>query len=208
MAVPSPHKNSGIKVLGRRMLRFTELELQHIGISVLVLAFALSGIGFTPLEEVPLQLIVVAVPLAAGFLAHELAHKYAAGTYGYFSVYRMWPIGLLMGLVIGLASGGKFLFLAPGAVVILAPFFTVRQSGVIAISGPLTNIALAAAFYPLVHLPGWIGLMGFWGARVNLWLAFFNLLPFPPLDGAKVFLWKPVVWVIVEASLLIPMVLM
>jgi Zn-dependent protease len=35
------------------------------------------------------------------------------------------------------------------------------------------------------------------GARLNLWLAAFNLLPFPPLDGFKVFSWKPAVWALV-----------
>lgn len=190
------------------MLRFTELELRHIGISVLVLAFALSGIGFLPPEKVGFRLVAVVIPLAAGFLTHEFAHKYAASRYGYFSVYRMWTLGLLMGLVMGLASGGRFLFLAPGAVVILAPFFTHRQSGIIALSGPLTNLALAGAFYPLGHLPGLIGDIGYFGARVNLWLAFFNLLPFPPLDGSKVFLWKPAAWVAVEIPVLVFMVLL
>jgi Zn-dependent protease len=189
------------------MLKFTELELRHIGISVLVLAFALSGVGFIPLEEVGLRLIVVALPLAAGFIAHELAHKYAASRYGYFSVYRMWSMGLLMALLAGLATGGRILFAAPGAVVILTAFLTPRQSGLIALAGPLTNLALAVVFFSLVHLPGWVGLMGLLGARVNLFLAFFNLLPFPPLDGSKVFSWEPAAWAAVEIPLFALMVL-
>jgi Zn-dependent protease len=180
------------------VLKFTELELRHIGISVLVLALALSGLGFRPLEEVGLRLTAIALPLVVGFIAHELAHKYAAGRYGYFSVYRMWSLGLLMALLAGLATGGRILFAAPGAVMILTAFLTPRQNGLIALAGPLTNLVLAFAFLPLAYLPGWVGLAGFWGARVNSFLAFFNLLPFPPLDGSKVFLWKPAAWVAVE----------
>ncbi|WP_211259700.1 site-2 protease family protein, partial [Thermococcus celericrescens] len=33
-------------------------------------------------------------------------------------------------------------------------------------------------------------------ATVNLWLAFFNLLPFPPLDGSKVVRWNAGYWAV------------
>ena len=29
---------------------------------------------------------------------------------------------------------------------------------------------------------------------VNLWLAIFNMLPIPPLDGSKVLSWNKVIW--------------
>jgi Zn-dependent protease len=103
-----------------------------------------------------------------------------------------------MALLAGLATGGRILFAAPGAVVILTAFLTPRQNGLIALAGPLTNLVLAVAFLPFAYLPGWVGSVGLWGARVNSFLAFFNLLPFPPLDGSKVFLWKPAAWVAVE----------
>jgi Zn-dependent protease len=35
------------------------------------------------------------------------------------------------------------------------------------------------------------------GFSLNLWLAAFNLLPFGPMDGAKVFKWNPLVWGII-----------
>jgi Zn-dependent protease len=31
---------------------------------------------------------------------------------------------------------------------------------------------------------------------INSWLAFFNLLPLPPLDGSKVIVWKWQVWLL------------
>ncbi len=184
------------------MVRFTETELRHILISVLVLAVAVSGIGFLPLEGVGSRFAAISIPLALGFIAHELAHKYVANRYGYFAVYRMWTLGLAFALLIGLASGGGFIFAAPGAVVILSPFFTRRQSGLIGLAGPATNIAIAGCFFPLMYLPGVVSEIGFWGVRINLWLAFFNLLPIPPFDGEKVFSWKPVIWAAIEMPLL------
>lgn len=189
------------------MVSFTEIELRHISISVLALVIAVSGIGFLPLEDVGYRIAVTSIPLALGFTAHELVHKFVAIRYGYFAVYRMWTMGLAFALLIGLASGGKLLFAAPGAVMILSPYFTRRQSGIIGLAGPATNIAIASCFFPLSYLSGLIGDIGVWGTLINLWLAFFNLLPFPPLDGGKVFSWSPAAWVAIEVPLLVSIVM-
>jgi Zn-dependent protease len=37
---------------------------------------------------------------------------------------------------------------------------------------------------------------------VNLWLAIFNMLPIPPLDGSKVFSWDKRIWTILFAVLI------
>ncbi len=96
-----------------------------------------------------------------------------------------------MALLIGIASSGRFLFAAPGAVVIQATSATQEQHGKISLAGPLTNLGLAALFFPLQSFSGILGLMGAFGVIINLWLALFNLLPVPPLDGSKLFRWKP-----------------
>ncbi|MCK4405684.1 MAG: hypothetical protein KAV43_04175, partial [Hadesarchaea archaeon] len=111
-------------------------------------------------------------------------------------------------LLVGLASGGRFLFAAPGAVMILSPYFTRHQGGLIGLAGPATNIAIAGCFFPLSYFSGLIGDIGLWGALINLWLAFFNLLPFPPLDGEKVFSWSPAAWVAIEVPLLVSIVML
>lgn len=68
------------------MVRFTEIELRHISISVLALVIAVSGIGFLPLEDVGYRIAVISIPLALGFTTHELAHKFVAVRYGYFGL--------------------------------------------------------------------------------------------------------------------------
>ena len=100
------------------------------------MAVAISGIGFRPISEVIERLAVVVFPLLVGFLAHEFAHKWMAARFGFFSAYRAWGLGLGLALVAGLVSGGRIVFAAPGAVVILAPFLTVKQGGLISLAGP------------------------------------------------------------------------
>ncbi|KXA99561.1 hypothetical protein AKJ47_00035 [candidate division MSBL1 archaeon SCGC-AAA261G05] len=185
------------------MLRFTRSELSHIAISILVLTIAVSGIGpnWPGLTAIGRNIAAVSLPLVAGFFAHEISHKYTAIRYGYWSVYRMWPLGLLIALIFGIISSGRVLFAAPGAVMILTPHITRKENGLISLAGPLANIVVAIAFYPLTYVGGLVGLMGSFGVFVNLWLAFFNLLPIGPLDGSKLIQWNPMVWIGLEVVL-------
>ena len=185
------------------MVRFLRTEVHHILISVLVLAVAISGLGprWLGFERIARNLVAVSIPLTIGFTAHELAHKFTAMKYGYFAIYRMWVPGLLLALLIGFLTNGRGLFAAPGAVVILAPYSTMRESGLIGLAGPLTNVVIGCCFLPLVYIGGFVGVMGAMGATINFFLAFFNMLPIPPFDGSKVIAWNPAVWIAVEAPL-------
>lgn len=63
-----------------------------------------------------------------------------------------------------------------------------RDSGLTALAGPLSNILIAIVFsliFHLIKLPS-IQYIVYFVVFMNLILAFFNLIPFPPLDGSKV----------------------
>lgn len=76
---------------------------------------------------------------------------------------------------------------------IQATNITQEENGKISLVGPLTNLGLVALFFPLLMFGGILGNIGYFGVYINLLLAFINLLPFPPLDGVKLFRWRPVV---------------
>jgi Zn-dependent protease len=65
----------------------------------------------------------------------------------------------------------------------------------IAIAGPLTSLALAAAFFGLwqldQHVP-YLAAPSLWLARINFLLATFNMIPGFPLDGGRIL--RSVVW--------------
>jgi Zn-dependent protease len=58
----------------------------------------------------------------------------------------------------------------------------------VAVAGPVTNIALAFIYSRLYVWPPLSGLSHIcaWGVMLNLTLAVFNMVPIPPLDGSRV----------------------
>jgi Zn-dependent protease len=144
------------------------------------------------------------IAVGLGFLLHELMHRTIARSFACHAEYRMWPLGLLLALALALASGGSLIFAAPGAVYIVplaySPYISVEQlrrvNGLIALAGPMANLVLALVFYLLrgLSLHPFLQFTAMIGFQVNIWLAAFNLLPIPPLDGFSVVKWSPIAW--------------
>ena len=128
-----------------------------------------------------------------GFLLHELAHKFVAQHYGCAAEFRAWD--QLLYLAVGLAVFIGFIFAAPGAVMI-SGMITRKENGLISAAGPATNYILAMLFLGLLYLlPQWTNVFAT-GFSINIWLGLFNLIPFGPLDGRKVFDWNKGVWTV------------
>lgn len=161
------------------------------------LAFAIFSSGgqvfaFTFLSS----LLIAAVTCGIGFLLHELAHRAVARNYGaeaHFVANDGW---LLISILIAFVG----LFIAAPGAVWHSGYLTKRQSGLIALAGPATNMVLAVAFLAIGLAAGFSGLPDFWlrvgwvGYYINAWLGLFNMIPAGPFDGAKVIAWSPVVF--------------
>lgn len=174
-------------------MKFSKIELRDLVLSVLVLSLV-----FGRFDIPSLPVITVVVVLA--FVLHELGHKFVAQKYGCTAEYRMWPIGLFLGIVTALIGG--FVFAAPGAVMI-SPYsrdkfaFRVahlreREIGLIGFAGPVINLAIGFASLALLLLNH--SSIFFTISQISFFLALFNLLPFGPLDGRKVIDWNKYIW--------------
>ncbi len=166
-------------------------EALHIAISLVTIAYAFSIVWG---NEYSLPAIIVTV--GAGFVLHELAHRAVAKHYGAQAHYEAWTWGLLLALLMALTFG--FVFAAPGAVYIYGRRLTQEQDGLIALAGPLTNLVLALLFILLMPALGSVATLG---AKVNLFLGFFNLIPIFPMDGQKVYAWSKPAWLAAFAAL-------
>tara|TARA_B100001559_G_scaffold139067_1_gene116830 strand:+ start:2075 stop:2971 length:897 start_codon:yes stop_codon:yes gene_type:complete len=159
-----------------------------------------------------LSMPVMLIAVGPAFLLHEIGHKIVAKKYGCWAEFRVDPSGLKFGIAFVALTG--FLFMAPGAVMV-AGLVTRRQNGHIAIAGPAVNFGLFLIGIPLggiilgltgatesaayleagaINLKAMIYDVVFWWVAANLGLGFFNMIPFGPLDGAKIKDWSEPVW--------------
>ena len=125
-----------------------------------------------------------------GFTLHEIAHKLMAQSLGARSEFRMWSKGLQFALFMRIIGGP--VFIAPGATYWAKYNASIEDHGKVSLAGPATNIILALIFMGAAFLHPVMLL----GAYVNLQLAFFNLIPFGPLDGADLLRWKWPIWAV------------
>lgn len=182
-------------------IRFTSHEVINLIVAFIVISLGFSiattGRNFNSLTVV---LPIVMVGAGLGFILHEIGHKISAIHYGYWAEFKMWPTGLIISLI---SSFAGILIAMPGAVNIYGNL-NERENGVISICGPLVNLILAVLFIIISHIywptdlytNGIIYLICNFGYQINAYLAFFNLLPIGILDGAKVFRWNPIVWIV------------
>ena len=195
---------------GYRQSRFSKRELGDIAIAVIVLSLALTilykrgaiitylGDEFGSAAKWIVLFGICLLLVVFSFLLHEFGHKFTAQNFGMRSEFRIFPTGLFITL---LTSVLGFLFAAPGAVYIEGNP-TRKENGIISIAGPAVNILLT-----LVGIAGCLAFNGggvvviffYLLAYLNAFLAVFNLLPIPPLDGSKIWEWSMPVYIVAIA---------
>ncbi|MDD3976246.1 MAG: hypothetical protein PHN22_03745 [Candidatus ainarchaeum sp.] len=132
----------------------------------------------------------------SSFILHELAHKYTAIYFGAKAQFMMWKKSLLFSIILAFILG--FVFVAPGAVYIFGKRLSLKEDGIVSLAGPITNILIGFIFV-LLAMFGITGAVISYGIFINFWIAFFNLIPFGPLDGKKILQWNPIIWIIMTA---------
>ena len=189
------------------MFKFTASEVRDLIIAFIVISLCFAIVnGGRDVNAILSILPIVMVGVGAGFILHELGHKFVSMKYGYWAEFKLWPQGLLFALI---TSFFGFVFAAPGAVYTYANYMTDEINGKISIAGPVVNIALALIFlgiatavYPSALYSETYALVFIIcavGYSINSFLAVFNLLPIGNLDGSKVLTWNFGIWIITIA---------
>lgn len=195
--------------LGGDRFKFSQTELQHLAVAyfVLVICFAivlstgwggllLGGFDISMFIYIGLPVSLIAVGL--GFILHEVAHKFAAQRYGCWSEFRYDPRGLMWALGLSIFIG--IVWAAPGATW-FSGRVTKKENAIISLAGPAVNITIAIILIPLfILLPlGDLSFYLFFSGWIIAFLAVFNLLPIPPLDGSKIWKWNLGIYIFVFA---------
>lgn len=152
----------------------------------------------------PIQIAMIIV-LIISVIIHEMAHGYAAewlgdptarlaGRLTANPIPHLDPLMsvILPGLLV--VTGSPILFGAAKPVPYNPYNFTNQRWGeaIVAFAGPASNIIIAIIFAVLVRASDALNLsetfvqLSFTIILLNLFLAFFNLVPIPPLDGSKI----------------------
>lgn len=183
-------------------MRFTQNEINDLLISWIVLSVAfavftrngLFGMVRSGFSGFPLHFLQMLIVVGTAFVLHELSHKYVAQNYGLWAEYRKWNSGLLFALLLSLT--GFFFFAAPGAVMIMSTgWVTPEIEAKTSIAGPASNITIgivALLIRGAGIYPGFLTYL----ASINFFLAIFNLLPIPPMDGSKIMRYNIFMWLI------------
>jgi len=145
------------------------------------------------------------VILILSIVLHEIAHGYAANQLGdptarlagRLTLNPLSHIDLVGSIIVPgflLITGANFLFGWAKPV----PYnpYNLRNpkwgESIVAAAGPLTNLLLAVIFAMLVRFASTLGLpysfveIAQYVVFINVLLALFNAIPFPPLDGSKI----------------------
>lgn len=152
----------------------------------------------------PIQIAMI-VALILSVVIHEMAHGYAANwlgdptarLQGRLSANPLVHLDPLMSVILPallVLSGSPILFGAAKPVPYNPYNFTNQKWGeaIVAGAGPAANIVLAVIFAGLIRNAEVLNLsstfvqLSFSIVFLNLFLAIFNLVPIPPLDGSKI----------------------
>ncbi len=184
----------GTPTEARQRNELLELAKAWLG-TALAFAVLFSGGAITHPQFITL-LLLAAFTAGLGVILHELAHRVVARAFGATAHFVANNGMLILSIIIAFTG---FLIAAPGAVW-HSGYLTRRQVGLVAAAGPVVNMVLAILFAGGLILMRDAGgspivLAGLsMGYLVNALLGAFNMLPFGPLDGAKVLNWSGTVF--------------
>ncbi|MFH1849343.1 MAG: hypothetical protein ABH879_04095 [archaeon] len=127
------------------------------------------------------------------FLVHVGVQKFIAVWTGHKAEYRMWSFGLAIGVILAISSKGNLFFFLPGGILVsILPTHRLGRfryglnygtMGWIAASGPGANVLLGMFTKQVMNMFGFANPLMDQLIFINFLIAFFTMLPVPPMDG-------------------------
>ena len=194
-------------------------EIITIALAALILAFAINLLQ--ELASFIYIFFMVLIVLIINILSKKIASFYLDSEIEikFWEVKRYWfkpssyfkkpfPVGIFLPIITTFLTLGNFVWMASLIFDVRAKIYkaakrhglysfsemTESQIGLIATAGVLANLLFAVIGY-LIGLPQF--------ARLNIYLAFFNMIPLADLDGNKIFFGNIVLWSFLAAITLI-----
>ncbi|MBN2421526.1 hypothetical protein JXB27_04575 [Candidatus Woesearchaeota archaeon] len=182
-------------------LKFSKNEWRDIFITIFVISFIFSftNWGVDKFDAVYgiSNLILVFVLVSIAMFGKLFVQKKLANKFGFETEFKPWIFGMILGLFISFISNGKFIFLALGVVTYAVIEHTrlghrhqlsFNTMAWISILGIFVNVALAAIFRILSE--SFFREIMMKAADINLWIAFFGILPIPLIRFGADSWWK------------------
>jgi Zn-dependent protease len=157
--------------------------------------------------NLPSAMGIYVVVAAIAMICRDLVQKAVARSFAIYSELRLWSLGTLImfatGGIFGSVFGSVTRFDLNENLMNDEPGQRRKKIAFVALAGPVMSVILAGAFLFLFPVGGIFFLIGITGFSMNLMSATYSMLPFIPMEGADVYRWRWIVWLL----LFIPLIL-
>lgn len=179
-------------------------ERRDVLISILIMGFFFSIVDLEFSVDFLYSIPVYIFGAGIALVVNAYVSRMAAEKFGSVFIYKFWLPGLILGVISAILSMGTVVFAAPASKTVEPNrierwgkkqiYLENKEIGKISLVGPLSNFILAIIFWLLFKFSGleFLLTLGF----INLWVSVSHLIPYHPLDGARVMVWNDLVWII------------
>lgn len=183
----------------RDFFYFTPTERRETIIAILVMTFVFAyndGQETFQLAYWIMNFLKVLVIVIIAVVLHISVQKIASLYTGFRAEFKLWSVGVYLTILVTILTKGKFYLLLIGGITFYQMVMlrighfryglNLRPSGFIAGLGPLSNLVIAT-FWETLALNNIYPELFHQMTIINLFYAFYSMLPIPNLDGFNMF---------------------